>query len=793
MKKLLYLLSSISFITQTLVSVVACNKGNEKVEENNGVYDPKTPDFSIDPNLTNMQNQMKTGAEVISRIIIASRHENLNYNMNEILSSYLTPYTSEMNMPSSYNYKGRNINLGELINRYKNLLVPSMEKINLGVHSGIYSSYIMGMYDDSFYQSFIDKGYFEDGFNETGDSGFNKLGEGQLNEMGILMGMNKNLSLSEDENRRNLAWGIQDNGALSNYLLSKGFDGGYPGGSNGTNTPYLPANRKGDNGGTNGAGYLYYNSILASGKSKVNDFEEFKNKLIKDKIKDTNYDSADILNGDYSSSVDGINFNYTGALMTMKAGILNLKGYINKFATLKDSVSESDYGADSLLTFANYMTPMLSKPTAYTDVTIQGAVSSLLYNSQEAINIIQDEKNSKSLQDFLTTNGFNENILKDKINIRPAIGIRDLLSPTPESVSVQNFYKKNDSTDNKDIVDNPLENLNKVATFLNEIASFQSNLSENLKKEFVDKFFKTENTPFGKSYQLIINPKVEGLIDLGGLTQSGWEECMGSDGSKAADLLKLISKAYEGLAKEDTQKTINVTVEKYKNKVLSDLNRTEKNTLLENLGYNVAEKKYKDNSFLKNYYSLLSDTSISGVNELNNLFEFLKKGVDDSIAPVHERATQYINNKEYWKTSDIKIDATDPTEVNGKMEFTLEYNGVGDSDSNADQQTKKVNVPQNFNPYQTIVDNQKDFANLTDLKSKIDLSKKSGEILGKEQLNMSDEQIMKYDGLAENYQNVNHKYKVVWKNVSNDVENPYWIIVDIKSYNKNGEEFFNIY
>ncbi|AOG61094.1 hypothetical protein SHELI_v1c11470 [Spiroplasma helicoides] len=793
MKKLIYFLASLTFTSQSLFSVISCSCSTTKNEdevEQNGLYDPKAPDFSIDPSLTDMQNQMKTGAEMISRMIIASRHENLNFNVNEILSSYLSPYSSEMNMPTSYTYNGRNVNLSELISRYKNLLAPQIEKINLGNFAGVYSSYVMGMYDDGFYQKFVDKGYFEDGFNENGDTGFNKylFNSYDFNEVGLLMGLDKNLNLSDDENRRNLAWGIQDNGALSNYLLEKGFDGGYPGGSNGTSTPYIPAPRDGSIGGTNGAGYLFYNSVLASGKSKLNDFKEF-NKSIKDKIKGASYDSADLVNGDYSSTIDGVSFNQTGSLMAMTAGALNLKGYINKFVALRENIAESDFGAESLLTFANFLTPMLSKMSTYTDLVIQGAVSSLLYNAQAAINQIQNDESGKDIKKFLLSNGFSEKTLTDKINIRESIAVNDLMNPSPENVSIGNLYKTKDN----DLVNDSLTNLSRVAQFLKELSELHSKLSPELKNEFLNKVLKTSDTPFGKSYQLIINPKVTGLLDLGGLTQEGWEECMGNDGTKGANLLSLLSKAYAGLAKKEVKDIVEKTILNYKDRVLTDLNRSQKNTLLEALGYDFAEKKYKEDSFLKGYYDLLTDKSVSGVDELNNLFVDLKKGINESIAPVHERATQYINNKEYWNTRDIKMGATSPTEVNGTIEFTLEYKGAGDSDSNADQQTKKVEVPKNFNPYQTIVENQKDFANTEKLKSKIDTSKVSGVVLGKEQLNMSEEDIMKYDGLGENYKDVKHQYKVVWKNVSNDVENPYWVIVDLKSFNQDGEQFYNIY
>jgi hypothetical protein len=61
----------------------------------------------------------------------------------------------------------------------------------------------------------------------------------------------------------------------------------------------------------------------------------------------------------------------------------------------------------------------------------------------------------------------------------------------------------------------------------------------------------------------------------------------------------------------------------------------------------------------------------------------------------------------------------------GKMTFTLDYNGVGDTTSNADKQTSEIDPSQKFNPYQTILDYQDDKLSV-DAKNMIDKDKISG-------------------------------------------------------------------
>ncbi|KAJ3616750.1 hypothetical protein Zmor_009041 [Zophobas morio] len=97
------------------------------------------------------------------------------------------------------------------------------------------------------------------------------------------------------------------------------------------------------------------------------------------------------------------------------------------------------------------------------------------------------------------------------------------------------------------------------------------------------------------------------------------------------------------------------------------------------------------------------------------------------------------------------------------MEFTLDYTGVGDSSSNAATQYKKVDdkLLENFNPYQTILENQSD--NLADdVKSQLDNSRKSGTVLGKDLIGGTSEDLLAYDGtgMIENLKPVHHQYKV---------------------------------
>ncbi|AKX34622.1 hypothetical protein SLITO_v1c10110 [Spiroplasma litorale] len=768
MKKLTQILAVVSLLSTSITTVVSCGGSNK--DKNS----PSNPTG----NLTETQKQMVEGAETLSRFILSSRHENLNYNLNEILSMYLTPIPTMLMMPVSYKFEDMDINFGTKISKYKKLLAPSIEKINNDNYSAVFASYVMGMYDDSFYRDFIENGHFKDSFNEKGGVGFNK--KDKNNEMGILAGLDKNLKLSNDENRRNLSWAIQDTGALSNYLLDMGYDGVNPGDTNGTSSPMSPTSQ--EKGGTNGSGYLYYNSGISTGKGNRNSLNI--TKTVKDKIGEKNqYEPAKIDKNQYSSKINDISFNRTGSMIANTAGRMNLNGYINNFASLKDSISESSFGAEALLSVVNYITPMLASSEKITDLKMQIVALSLIYNMQSVINQIQS--NDNAMNNFLKTNGFNKDVLSKLINVRkPIDSLEAVKDIKPEQVKITRLYQKN-SDDKND----PIDNLKIVSSFIKELKMFYNNLkTDDLKEEFASKLFISKDSPFKKNYDLIINPPL-----MGGLGESGWLDLVGDKGSNAMNLLNMLDYTYESFSKNETKEFVQEVINNYYGRSITDLSRTEKQNLIKELGFDTSSNKYVKDSFFANYYNVLTNEEFEGSNELSNLFKRLSDNTSKDMMEVHQSALQYIYDDNFWSMSSPKINVTDPSEVNGEMEFTLEYKGNGDEESNADQQTTKIDVPENFNPYQTNIEHQKEFAQSDALKDKIDTSRISGKVLGKEKLNMSSEDLMKYDGKGQLYKKVNHKYKIIWRNISSDINNPHWVVVDIKSFNSDGKEFYNIY
>ncbi|ASP28156.1 hypothetical protein SCORR_v1c03820 [Spiroplasma corruscae] len=772
MKKLMNSLLVITILSTPLSTIISCDPSS--TEDNNNKNN--------DDYMTNMQDEMLKGAEFMSRIVLSSRHENLNFNLNEILSMYLTPLPVMLNMPVSYKYNDQNINFLSYISKFRDVMSPSINKINGDNYSGMYASYIMGMYDDNFYNDFVKNEYFEDSFNEKGDTGFNKKDD--KNELGILAGLNKKLNLSTDENRRNLSWGIQDTGALTNYLLSKGYDGAYPSGTSGISNTYSSANVT--TGGTNSSGYSFYNSVLSTGKPNRVSISDYSKKTVNDKSKGFSFEpmkkteSTNILE-DYSSKLNNMNFNGVGSLLTNTAGSLNLNGYINSFSSLKDSIGESDFGVDVLLQVANIITPLLADNSEKVNLLMQSTGFSLLYNVQNVINTIQ---NNTKLCTYLKGKGFNEDILNNKLDKKEIVNpISQYMKPDASKVRVSRFYNKENGDKN-----DPISTMKMTESFLRELKKCHENLDDNEKIFFTKSLFINPNSPFYESYKSIISNSL-----IGGIEVEGWTNLIGNDGSSGMNLLSLVADSYKELSKNETKDLILEIEKEYSGKTLKSITRSEKLKLFKKLGYDISSKKYTEDSFLSNYYKFMTDKKISGVNELNGFFDKLRDGVNNSMKNVHEKALQYIYDDKYWNTQDKKINVTDPSELNGEISFVLDYSGNGDKESNADQQTEKVNVPKNFNPYQTLVNYQDNYAKSESLKSKIDLTRISGVVLGKEQLNLSDEELISYDGKGVKYDKVNHKYKIIWKNVSNDVNKPYWVITGIQSFNSDNEEFYNIY
>ncbi|KAF5275513.1 hypothetical protein FQR65_LT16611 [Abscondita terminalis] len=226
----------------------------------------------------------------------------------EYRRALLVPGATAMNMPLNYTYKGESINLSGHISKYKTLLAPNIRLFdNGGYYTGIFASYIMGMYDNSFYKNLITpiKGlneevfYAPDTFSKTGDVGYNK--SDNKNAMGIAAGQAK---CKDDSGILGCLFGYAGEKVLENKLENSGIT--YTAAQNNELT-----------------------STLTKGEKTLG-------------------------------------FNSTGALMATTAGKLNIDTYAANFAGILDSLAETDTGAIALATFMNSVFPIIQdKDTTY--------------------------------------------------------------------------------------------------------------------------------------------------------------------------------------------------------------------------------------------------------------------------------------------------------------------------------------------------------------------------------------------------------------------------------------------
>ncbi|ATZ17557.1 hypothetical protein ELUMI_v1c08360 [Williamsoniiplasma luminosum] len=767
MKKLLSFLGTTIFVASSALTVVSCVHNNQ--EDKNS-------------NLTPLQAEMLDGANFISRLIIGGRHENLNYNVNEVLSMYLTPQATAMQMPVAYKYNEQKINLGSKISNYKNLLAPWIKGFDEDGYAGMFASYVMGMYDDNFYQKMFNpgsdsKGYFEDTFSKGGNVGYNKKKD---NAMGYAAGLGKNAKLSADENRRNLAWGIQDTGALSNYLLHNGFDGAYPTNTNGTEGPKSSANE--NNKGTNGSGYAWYNSILYAGNaSQSRDYKDqgVQNKLDKGLI----FLKADD-NTDFKSTVHGFKFNSTGALITATAGKLNLDGKISLMASLLENFSSTKSGALNLAEFSNFLLPMIVDPN-FPPIIIPGLPGFIPGTTFQTMQGITFSLITKIWETFKKhRNEFPENTWSKIDALDKAPEPVNGVSPTKE-LNIQYLFNKqgrdinNPGTNAKDIVDiiNLLDKESKLDT------------TTEGKKNFYQKYFedrKTNNTPFATVYHNIISKMVPG----------DWNSVL-EQPDAGINLLNYAKNIYKAVSEKPYQDQLLAVIEKFKDKkYFRELSSNEQSNFLELLGY--KGDKYVDDSVLKGLYEGVKNESVvPGKKEFKEFFSKFGNSTSQGMEKAHENVISNLYDNNFWNMTEVKFESTSNSQKGAKMHYTLNYTGKGDTTSTANQQFKKVNVDQNFNPYQTIIEHQKDVISETNtaLIDKLDLTKKSGKVLGVEQNVIAAKDLQNYDGLGnyQDYKDVNHTYKISWENISDNPNNPYWVITTIKSFDQNGKEFFNIY
>ncbi|WP_342275321.1 lipoprotein [Spiroplasma endosymbiont of Cantharis lateralis] len=758
MKKLLNILTSVTLIGSAATSVAACGNGGGKT----------------DPVISDLQKEMLKGAEFISRLIVAGRHENLNYNVNEILSIFLTPTPTAMNMPVSYRYNDQSINMATNINRFRNYLAPSLNYYNGDNYAGMFASYVMGMYDDEFYDEIIngdeDSYYFRDTFSKVGNQGYNKKGN---NAMGYAAGLGKDINLSKNEERRNLAWGIQDTGALSNYLLNLGFDGANPTDTNGTSSPKTnakPMFGDSDAVGTNGSGYAWYNSILMKGSATRS--LDYGNPALKPSLKTginikkgkmKNNESYKPANEDLKSFINDMEFNSTGALITKVAGEQNINGFISLFGSMLENISETKNGALILSEFMNVLFPMITGGgVSSTQSIMQKVGMSLITNVWDGI---------KKIDKSLVTEEIFEKI---ENNIDEVPGGLFSIS------KVENFYK----VAPKDAIKQGT-NAKNIIEIIESLTDMYKN-AEN-KEAFNNKFFIENNSPFYKSYSSIMEY----------IGEENWiKSIKGENQNGGINLLNFAKGAFTMFTNTDIIEKFELIINEFSDvDTFRDLTNLQKNKFLELIGW--SEKGYEDGSLGARLYNAFTNKQVLGQKDFADFFAAFKDSVAVAMRAVHEPVLQYIVDDKYWRVNNFKISTTSNTQLSGKMEFNLDYSGNGDVTSNASQQTKKVEVGEKFNPYQTLEIHQKDEIKKLKELDKLDEEKinNSGKILGLEQKIIDEKNLASYDGRGnwQDYKPVKNSYKIVWENISKNQESPYWVITSLRSFNANGEEFYNIY
>lgn len=761
MKKLLSILSVVTLIGSSSISVVACgNKAKNSINDNK--------------NLSELQKQMKIATETISKLVIGSRHENLNYNLNEILSMYLSPKSTAQMMPVKYYLNNNEYSISNGINAFTQSMAPALSIYddNEG-YTGIYASYIMGMYSNDFYQNFINSKNFGDTFNKKGDSTQFYTDD---SAMGYYAGASNNLHLATEKERRSLAWGIQDTGALTNFLLNNGYTGGTPGTTAMSNGPKSGAGNKN---GTNSSGYLYYNSHVMAGRY-ISDNDKTKNEL-KDSLGDKFEVTPSIDSGkkDYKTNIKNttsnseLNFNSTGALLTSTAGDQNVNGHINIFASMFDNFTETSTGAQILAMFQNSMLPIFVDNTMDQVVTV-----SLSTGLWEGLNTIakgaSDNKNENQYKELLSELNIADDqiqkMAKNTVLNKPLGGFK-----MKDNIGV--YFKENNKQKLDDFIlflQSFIEGIEKLET--------NSKYSEIMKQLIGD----SDNTS-GKG---VFEQKYSKIIDNGGkgIGKTKWLEILGANDNKYKGFLNLaqmICKGFKNISNnEDNIKEAIEYVGNMGRKITSwnQFKINEKNKYLNILGFDGS--KFLKDSFLGNMFHDFTDKDSIGRVEMKMMFDAMANQVSDAMKPVHENVLTNIVENKNWNFDFKKLPKSN-TKKGEEIEMNVEYKGKGDSTSNADLQTKEVDVTDNFNPYQQNV-NEIEGTNIKTTKA---------EILGlTQQVVKDDKELIAYDGLG-NFQDlkqVNHKYKIKWQNIGND-QNPYWIIVSFKSFNKDGNEFYNIY
>jgi hypothetical protein len=790
MKKLLNVLGVITIVTSFSTPLVSCT----------GNYVP-----SGGNSLNDIQKKMLNGAETISKMILLGKHENLNYNVNEVLTAFLSSNMIGQSYPG-YTYDDKTFSF-DGVQDYTNSLAPMLSMYNRYNHpTGIFASYVMGMYEDDFYNTTIASGdnIFRDSTNTSGLNGWPLSGS--------LLGYNPQIkALATEPDRRDLAWAIQDTGPITNLLLAHNYAGGTPQTASGAkggalDISIVPANN------SNFGGYLFYNSntIKASNsptqtivdawkRSKVDDF------LVSDNgvtlgVKGTSVvKNGATLNwtNDGDTEPTTIPFGSTAGSIVYGAKQMYISSVMSNISNYFNQIGPTGTGSYILAKLNNYIIPVIAESGAEADIQDMG-VRFLIdpiraFFDKEGLRTGNDEKNATDVKAILdeidpTIVSSNPDLANVKLTDE---GYAEYKRSSEAVATLTNILEYDKTGDNATKGSDLAAKYASIGQLLQSLYNALSKMSNEDKDKYGSILFNQTDGVIYTAFAKLASDLFTGDI---------WNELVGVNDhySGGINLISFLGTELSGIGSSNFKNIFDI-VDKYGQPdswpaTLHDFATSDLAYYKKALGFNGSSF---DEGSLFSALNKLYKPSTVGYDTFMSMINAQKEKTNESMSKYHEDFLQYLTDDEYWDDSNITINTNNNKTLGGKMTFTLDYTGEGDSSSNADQQTTKYEVPENFNPYQTIADNQA--AGLTgDWKTTVtNADKVSGVVLGQQTdpEKWTDRALLNYDGtgMLEELAPVHHQYQITWENVSNDINQPYWVITSVHSYNDDQEEFYNIY
>lgn len=161
MKKLLGCFGSLLLLTTPTLTAISCGKTSGKIQEKNDNNKDNNKNiesgfqYENEDELSVQEKEIIKNTGLFSKLIMLSRHENLNFNANEVLSAVFAPKTTWNAFPRVYNVNGKKYDLTEytdkLTSEYSNLGRLNAAKC----FEPFLPSVFIGMYKDKLYTNYV--------------------------------------------------------------------------------------------------------------------------------------------------------------------------------------------------------------------------------------------------------------------------------------------------------------------------------------------------------------------------------------------------------------------------------------------------------------------------------------------------------------------------------------------------------------------------------------------------------------------------------------------------------------